>query len=122
MTYIAVNCPHKIPVKLYVLQTVDNGDFIKILNHSLIFFRRRPAWTDRILFRVNSYNYEDENIELSLEAFNYRSHRDEMYRKSDHYPVSKEFKISVFGKTLGQQKQVDAYGPPIKFHKFSEPW
>ena len=38
-------------------------------------FRRRPAWTDRILFRVNSYNYEDDNVELSLEAKNYQSHK-----------------------------------------------
>ena len=42
--------------------------------------RRRPAWTDRILSRVNTYNYENENVELSLEAKNYRSHPDEIYR------------------------------------------
>ena len=57
--------------------------------------RRRPAWTDRILYRVNSYNYEDANIELSLDAFNYQCHNDEMYRNSDHFPVSQEFKISI---------------------------
>ena len=84
--------------------------------------RRRPAWTDRILYRVNSYNYEDANVELSLDAFNYQCHNDEMYRNSDHYPVSQEFKISIFGKELGKQKRVDAYGPPIRFHHFDEPW
>jgi len=84
--------------------------------------KRRPAWTDRILYRVNSYNYEDANIELSLDAFNYQCHNDEMYRNSDHFPVSQEFKISIFGKELGKQKRVDAYGPPIRFHHFDEPW
>lgn len=84
--------------------------------------KRRPAWTDRILFRVNSYNYEDDNVELSLEAKNYQSHSDEIYRCSDHIPVSQEFVISVFSKELSKQKQVDAYGPVIRFHSFDEPW
>jgi len=84
--------------------------------------KRRPAWTDRILFRVNSYNYEDDNVELSLEANNYKSHEDETYRCSDHIPVSQEFVISVFSKELSKKKQVDAYGPVIRFHSFNEPW
>jgi len=84
--------------------------------------KRRPAWTDRILFRVNSYNYEDDNVELSLEAKNYQSHKDDIYRCSDHIPVSQEFVISVFSKELSKKKQVDAYGPVIRFHSFDEPW
>ena len=75
------------------------------------YFRRRPAWTDRILYRVNTYNYEDDNVKLSLEASNYRSHDDDIYRKSDHLPVTEEFEISIFGKALAQKKQV-----PQKFN------
>ena len=70
------------------------------------YFRRRPAWTDRILYRVNTYNYEDDNVKLSLEASNYKSHDDDIYRKSDHLPVTEEFEISIFGKALAQKKQV----------------
>lgn len=76
--------------------------------------KRRPAWTDRILFRVNSYNYED--VELTLEAKNYMSHEDQIYKCSDHLPVTQEFSISVFGSSLALTKQVDAYGPVIHFH------
>ena len=68
------------------------------------YFRRRPAWTDRILYRVNIYNYED--VQLELKASNYKSHDDDIYRKSDHLPVTEEFDISVFGKALAQRKQV----------------
>ena len=42
--------------------------------------KRRPAWTDRILYRVNTYNYEDANVELALEPKEYKSHSDDMYR------------------------------------------
>ena len=70
------------------------------------YFRRRPAWTDRILYRVNTYNYEDDNVKLDLKASNYKSHDDDIYRKSDHLPVTEEFEISIFGKALAQQKQV----------------
>ena len=56
-------------------------DFLaRIFQEFLFRFRRRPAWTDRILSRVNTYNYEHENVQLSLEAKNYRSHPDEIYR------------------------------------------
>jgi len=84
--------------------------------------KRRPAWTDRILSRVNTYNYEHENVQLSLEAKNYRSHPDEIYRCSDHIPVSQEFTMSVFSQKLSLEKEVDAYGPQIRFHAFTEPW
>ena len=70
------------------------------------YFRRRPAWTDRILYRVNTYNYEDDNVKLDLKASNYKSHDDDIYRKSDHLPVTEEFEISIFGKALAEQKQV----------------
>ena len=69
---------------------------------------------------MNTYNYED--VELSLECKNYKSHPDPIYRCSDHLPVSQEFQIGVFGKELAIKKQIDAYGPVIKFHKFHGPW
>ena len=86
------------------------------------FHRRRPAWTDRILYRVNTYNYSDANVELSIEPSNYKSHDSPMYRCSDHLPVSQEFSIAAFGKELGARKEVDAYNPMVRFHKFDEPW
>ena len=36
--------------------------------------------------------------------------------------MSQEFSISVFGPKLGLAKEVDAYGPQIRFHNFTEPW
>ena len=44
------------------------------------------------------------------------------YRCSDHIPVSQEFTMSVFSQKLSLEKEVDAYGPQIRFHAFTEPW
>ncbi|KAL1450515.1 hypothetical protein WDU94_002868, partial [Cyamophila willieti] len=54
-------------------------------------FRRRCAWTDRILYKVNENNYED--VKLSLEQLKYTSLQD--YGTSDHKPVLSEFKIKI---------------------------
>lgn len=55
------------------------------------FFRRRPAWCDRILYCVNSHNYE--NVTLKADQLSYKSHPS--YLLSDHKPVSAEFNIKV---------------------------
>ncbi|XP_019878448.1 phosphatidylinositol 4,5-bisphosphate 5-phosphatase A isoform X2 [Aethina tumida] len=55
-------------------------------------YKRRPAWCDRILYRVNAKNYE--NITLNVDQLSYKSHPS--YCLSDHKPVSAEFLIKVF--------------------------
>ncbi|KDR07202.1 phosphatidylinositol 4,5-bisphosphate 5-phosphatase A-like isoform X2 [Zootermopsis nevadensis] len=54
--------------------------------------KRRPSWTDRILYRVNANVYE--NLTLQAEQISYRSV--EEYVQSDHKPVAGEFIIKVF--------------------------
>lgn len=58
--------------------------------------RRRPAWTDRILYRVSSNNYE--NVTLNVEQKSYEAHCN--YALSDHKPVTAEFVIKVCLKFL----------------------
>lgn len=54
-------------------------------------FRRRPAWCDRILFKVSHENKTD--IKLDAKQTSYRSHPN--YSISDHKPVTSEFTIKV---------------------------
>ncbi|KAF5292863.1 hypothetical protein FQR65_LT11115 [Abscondita terminalis] len=54
--------------------------------------KRRPAWTDRILYKVNSNNYE--NVTLKIEPKSYKAHHS--YSVSDHKPVTAEFAIKVY--------------------------
>ncbi|XP_055620416.1 phosphatidylinositol 4,5-bisphosphate 5-phosphatase A isoform X3 [Toxorhynchites rutilus septentrionalis] len=53
--------------------------------------KRRPAWTDRILYAVKENNYR--NVKLTVEQTSYKSHPS--YNISDHKPVSSEFTIKV---------------------------
>lgn len=54
--------------------------------------KRRPSWTDRILYKVNAADiYED--IEIHIEQHSYKSHPN--YSVSDHKPVTGEFDIVV---------------------------
>ncbi|XP_063973366.1 inositol polyphosphate 5-phosphatase K-like [Diachasmimorpha longicaudata] len=53
--------------------------------------KRRPSWTDRILYKVNADVYED--VKLEAVKSNYRSHPS--YVGSDHKPVSAEFTIKI---------------------------
>ncbi|XP_015905906.1 inositol polyphosphate 5-phosphatase K isoform X2 [Parasteatoda tepidariorum] len=56
--------------------------------------KRKPAWTDRILFRFTPDAYESAT--LSLKQLHYDSHQN--YMQSDHKPVSSSFNIKVFSK------------------------
>ncbi|XP_055532478.1 phosphatidylinositol 4,5-bisphosphate 5-phosphatase A-like isoform X4 [Wyeomyia smithii] len=51
--------------------------------------KRRPAWTDRILYAVKENNYR--NVKLTVEQTSYKSHPS--YNISDHKPVTSEFTI-----------------------------
>lgn len=53
--------------------------------------KRRPSWTDRILYKVNADVYD--NIKLAAVQLNYKSHS--YYVQSDHKPVTGEFDIVV---------------------------
>ncbi|XP_076232836.1 inositol polyphosphate 5-phosphatase K isoform X2 [Calliopsis andreniformis] len=53
--------------------------------------KRRPSWTDRILYKVNADVYDD--VKLNAVQLNYKSHSD--YIQSDHKPVTGEFDIVV---------------------------
>ena len=76
--------------------------------------KRRPAWCDRILTRVNSNNYE--NVNLSLQQNEYRSHPEDMYRNcSDHLPVSGSFNVLVFGRDLARARHIDDYASLVRF-------
>lgn len=54
-------------------------------------YRRRPSWTDRILYKVNADVYDD--VTLSALQLNYKSHSN--YIQSDHKPVTGEFDVIV---------------------------
>ena len=56
-----------------------------------LFDRRRPAWTDRILYKVNANVYE--NISLEAEQQNYISIQN--FSVSDHKPVMANFTVKV---------------------------
>ncbi|XP_055923532.1 phosphatidylinositol 4,5-bisphosphate 5-phosphatase A-like isoform X2 [Eupeodes corollae] len=60
-------------------------------NTSSYDMKRRPAWTDRILYTINRDKYPD--IKLHLEQRSYKSHPG--YTISDHRPVSSEFIIKL---------------------------
>nr|KAF7430033.1 hypothetical protein H0235_006431 [Vespula pensylvanica] len=83
-----------------------NGDAFAELNENVIEFpptykfefasqefdlKRRPSWTDRILYKVNADVYDD--VTLSALQLNYKSHSN--YIQSDHKPVTGEFDITI---------------------------
>ncbi|XP_043258389.1 inositol polyphosphate 5-phosphatase K-like [Colletes gigas] len=85
---------------------MQNGDAFAELDESAITFpptykyefasqefdlKRRPSWTDRILYKVNADVYDD--VKLSAIQRNYKSHSN--YIQSDHKPVTGEFDIIV---------------------------
>lgn len=68
--------------------------------------KRRPAWTDRILYRVNKDAYE--NVTLSVKQLSYRSY--EQHSVSDHKPVTSEMIIKVFKDYTEKQVEIIPLG------------
>ncbi|KAJ1531740.1 hypothetical protein ONE63_000403 [Megalurothrips usitatus] len=62
------------------------------LRNSTYDLKRRPSWTDRVLYFVHKNVYE--NITLQAEQLSYNSFP--QYEQSDHKPVVSEFVIKVF--------------------------
>ncbi|XP_077292380.1 inositol polyphosphate 5-phosphatase K-like [Arctopsyche grandis] len=54
-------------------------------------YKRKPAWTDRILHKVNPNNYENVTLDAVQLSYNYL--RD--FKISDHKPVIAEFNIKI---------------------------
>ncbi|CAL1676754.1 unnamed protein product [Lasius platythorax] len=54
--------------------------------------KRRPSWTDRILYKVNAIDIYND-VELNAKQHTYKSHPN--YSVSDHKPVTGEFDIAV---------------------------
>ncbi|KZC10680.1 Inositol polyphosphate 5-phosphatase K, partial [Dufourea novaeangliae] len=87
-------------------RVMETGEAFAELNENVITFpptykyefasqefdlKRRPSWTDRILYKVNADVYDD--VKLSAIQHNYKSHFN--YIQSDHKPVTGEFDIVV---------------------------
>ncbi|XP_013183216.1 inositol polyphosphate 5-phosphatase K [Amyelois transitella] len=55
--------------------------------------KRKPSWTDRILYKVIANNYENITLRADLISYNHIPH----YTVSDHKPVVAQFNIKVRG-------------------------
>ncbi|XP_045498376.1 inositol polyphosphate 5-phosphatase K-like isoform X2 [Colias croceus] len=54
--------------------------------------KRKPSWTDRILYKVIANNYENITLRADLISYNHIPH----YMVSDHKPVVAQFNIKTF--------------------------
>ncbi|KAJ8731513.1 hypothetical protein PYW07_004677 [Mythimna separata] len=54
--------------------------------------KRKPSWTDRILYKVNANNYENVTLRAEVVSYNHMSH----YTVSDHKPVVALMNIKTF--------------------------
>ncbi|XP_062563551.1 phosphatidylinositol 4,5-bisphosphate 5-phosphatase A-like isoform X5 [Armigeres subalbatus] len=93
--------------------------------------KRRPAWTDRILYAIKENNYR--NVKLTVEQTSYKSHPS--YNISDHKPVTSEFTIKVYEDTtertimfkpielwlVGEQNTIE-YVIPAGFEESNADW
>ncbi|XP_041979366.1 inositol polyphosphate 5-phosphatase K-like isoform X1 [Aricia agestis] len=53
--------------------------------------KRKPSWTDRILYKVIANNYENITLRADLVSYNHIPH----YTVSDHKPVVAQFNIKI---------------------------
>ncbi|XP_030040753.1 inositol polyphosphate 5-phosphatase K isoform X2 [Manduca sexta] len=54
--------------------------------------KRKPSWTDRVLYKVVANNYENVTLRADLVSYNHVPH----YTVSDHKPVIAQFNIKAF--------------------------
>ncbi|XP_023934774.2 inositol polyphosphate 5-phosphatase K [Bicyclus anynana] len=66
--------------------------------------KRKPSWTDRILYKVIANNYENITLRADLISYNHIPH----YTVSDHKPVVAQFNIKI------RQKSAPAVDTPPK--------
>lgn len=74
--------------------------------------KRRPGYTDRILYRANTYNLEDV-AGLDLVPENYRSVPEVIV--SDHKPVICSFTSRIIPLDVALRKSLPAYKPIVDF-------
>ncbi|CAH0715695.1 unnamed protein product, partial [Brenthis ino] len=53
--------------------------------------KRKPSWTDRVLYKVIANNYENITLRADLISYNHMAH----YMVSDHKPVVAQFNIKI---------------------------
>ncbi|KAJ2948975.1 hypothetical protein O0L34_g5915 [Tuta absoluta] len=66
--------------------------------------KRKPSWTDRILYKVIANNYENITLRADLVSYNHLPH----YTVSDHKPVVAYFTVKIrhgFIRSLIEEKQ-----------------
>ncbi|KAM7349424.1 inositol polyphosphate 5-phosphatase K [Cochliomyia hominivorax] len=94
--------------------------------------KRRPAWTDRILYAVQPINRQP-NMPLEIEQCAYKSHPG--YNISDHKPVTSEFTIKLYPNyrapcveikdisiwEIGEENTVE-YKKPLDFEERDHDW
>lgn len=80
-------------------------------------FRRRPAWTDRVLYKSPKNCYS--NVALSADQTSYRSHPG--YNISDHKPVTSEFAIKVSYSSSSRIKQQNMESKTLRNQVFEDP-
>lgn len=94
--------------------------------------KRRPAWTDRILYAVQPINRQP-NMPLEIEQCAYKSHPG--YNISDHKPVTSEFNIKLYPNfrapcvefkditewQIGEENIVE-YRKPLDFEERDHDW
>jgi len=73
--------------------------------------KRLPAWTDRILYKANTANYENYSLEALQHS--YTAHLD--FLESDHKPVTSDFTIRVFSQKIAADLLLPAFGPVVSF-------
>lgn len=66
-------------------------DFLHSYSVGYFFSRRKPSWTDRILYKVIANNYENITLRADLLSYNHVP----FYTLSDHKPVIAQFNIKV---------------------------
>ncbi|XP_055688987.1 phosphatidylinositol 4,5-bisphosphate 5-phosphatase A-like isoform X1 [Lutzomyia longipalpis] len=76
--------------------------------------KRRPAWCDRILYRVSDRKYN--NVKLIAKQNSYKSHP--AFSISDHKPVSSEFNIKVVRKPAETPLIAPDFDPDAIFNNF----
>lgn len=94
--------------------------------------KRRPAWTDRILYAVQPSNRQP-NMPLAIEQKSYKSHPG--YNISDHKPVTSDFTLKLYSNfrapsvqftnianwLIGEENTVE-YVKPLEFEEKDHDW
>ncbi|VVD04695.1 unnamed protein product [Leptidea sinapis] len=78
-----------------LLAVMESGEAFSEFSEAEIKFpptyKRKPSWTDRILYKVIENNYENVKLKAELISYNHLPH----YLVSDHKPVIGQFNIKA---------------------------